>query len=134
MFDVANGITYMCGIDIHLSSRPPSIFLMISENTNFKMPVCRKKFNALKVPNLLTDYDPDFLANFLDDIVSKIGVSPALFTVTLIMARLPAVNSTLSPSVFVTTLLIISSFLYKKAREGSWMPQKGFESREGVRV
>ena len=41
------------------------------------MPVYRKKFSALEVANLLTDYDADFSANFLDDIASKIGVSPS---------------------------------------------------------
>ena len=54
------------------------------------------KFNALEVPNLLTDYDPDFCVNFLDEIASKFGVCPAVFTATLIMARLPLVNSTFS--------------------------------------
>ena len=95
---VPNGITYLCGIDVHLSSRPAWVFLMISDNTKFKMPVCWKKFNALEVPNLLTDYDPDFCVNFLDEIASKIGVCPAVFTATLIMARVPVVNSTFSQS------------------------------------
>ena len=67
------------------------------------MPVYRKKFSALEVANLLTDYDADFSANFLDDIASKIGVClPAVFTTTLLMIRPASVISTLSPSVFTT--------------------------------
>ena len=55
-------------------------------------------FQTGEVPNLLTDYDPDFCVNFLDEIASKIGVCPAVFTATLIMARVPVVNSTFSQS------------------------------------
>ena len=47
---------------------------MISDITNFKMPVSRKKFNALEIQNLVTDYNADFRADFLDDIASEIGV------------------------------------------------------------